>query len=126
MDAAASVAADLRAAGCDGPVFVPTYQWVALLKWHGVDARQIDGASRPSHFTRPPESPTGLAHAVVCAESFLPRHVVQASDVPDSFAVTLLLFVAFSIKSSGGWSILRRRRTRAKIPTRIGLTLRSV
>lgn len=34
------------------PVYTDTYQWVALLRFCGVDARQIDGLSRPSHFTQ--------------------------------------------------------------------------
>ena len=82
METAASVAADLSAAGCKGPVYVPTYQWVALLRWHGVDARQIEGASRPSQFTRPHETPIGLARAVVCAEGLLPNHLVQGFGPP--------------------------------------------
>ena len=47
------------------PVFTPTYQMVALLRYYGADARQIyakvadepvPGYTRPSHFTMPPES----------------------------------------------------------------------
>jgi Dolichyl-phosphate-mannose-protein mannosyltransferase len=34
------------------PVYTDTYQWVALLRFCGVDARQIEGLSRPSHFTQ--------------------------------------------------------------------------
>jgi hypothetical protein len=34
------------------PVYVETYQMAALLRFQGIDARQIDGASRPSHFTQ--------------------------------------------------------------------------
>ncbi len=40
------------------PVFTDTYQWVALLRFVGVDARQIDGVTRPSHFTQLPEKLT--------------------------------------------------------------------
>jgi 4-amino-4-deoxy-L-arabinose transferase-like glycosyltransferase len=47
-----AVAADLAAMGYAGPVATPTYQWTAILRWHGVDARQMEGVSRPSHFTR--------------------------------------------------------------------------
>jgi hypothetical protein len=82
IDAARAAAADLRAVGHDGPVFVTTYQWAALLRWHGIDARQIDGASRPSHFTDPPESPAGLARVVVCAEGLLPDRFVAGFDPP--------------------------------------------
>lgn len=82
MEAARAVAEDLSAAGYSGPVYVPNYQWVALLRWHGVDARQIDGASRPSQFTSPPESLAGLSHAVVCAEGLLPEHLVEGFGPP--------------------------------------------
>ena len=34
------------------PVYTDTYQWVAILRFCGVDARQIDGLTRPSHFTQ--------------------------------------------------------------------------
>jgi 4-amino-4-deoxy-L-arabinose transferase-like glycosyltransferase len=37
------------------PVYTPSYQWTAFLRYHGVDARQIDGATRPSHFTLGPD-----------------------------------------------------------------------
>lgn len=36
------------------PVFHHTYQLTALLRFHGIDARQ-EGTTRPSHFTFPPE-----------------------------------------------------------------------
>ena len=39
------------------PVFVPTYQLTAALRFHGIDARQMDGVSRPSHFTQTPDPP---------------------------------------------------------------------
>ncbi len=58
---ARAVASDLHAAGYTGPVYVPTYQWTALLRWHGIDARQLEGMSRPSHFTQhgcPPPDPS--------------------------------------------------------------------
>jgi 4-amino-4-deoxy-L-arabinose transferase-like glycosyltransferase len=82
VEAARAVAADLQAAGHTGPVYAPTYQWTALLRWHGVDARQIDGASRPSQFTNPPESLDGVGSAVVCAEGFLAPPLVAAFGPP--------------------------------------------
>ena len=83
METARAVAEDLRKAGHTGPVYAQTYQWVALLRWHGVDARQIDGASRPSQFTNPPESPVGMARAVVCAEGFLPKQLATGFAYPN-------------------------------------------
>jgi len=82
LEAARAAADGLRAAGHTGPVYVATYQWAALLRWHGVDARQMDGASRPSQFTNPPNSPTGLARAVVCAEGVLPERLVEGFGPP--------------------------------------------
>jgi 4-amino-4-deoxy-L-arabinose transferase-like glycosyltransferase len=52
---AARVADGVRALPERLPVYTDTYQWVALLRFHGVDARQVDGATRPSHFTQRPE-----------------------------------------------------------------------
>lgn len=34
------------------PVFTPEYQWVALLRFHGLNAEQEPGVTRPSHFTQ--------------------------------------------------------------------------
>jgi 4-amino-4-deoxy-L-arabinose transferase-like glycosyltransferase len=82
LAAARDVAADLRAAGHTEPVYAATYQWTALLRWHGVDARQIHGVSRPSHFTTMPETPVGKAHAVVCSEEFLPAQLVTGFGPP--------------------------------------------
>lgn len=34
------------------PVFTPEYQWVAVLRFHGLNAEQEPGITRPSHFTQ--------------------------------------------------------------------------
>jgi 4-amino-4-deoxy-L-arabinose transferase-like glycosyltransferase len=39
------------------PVYCPWYQWVALLRYYGADARQLDGVTRPSNFTLTPDVP---------------------------------------------------------------------
>jgi len=52
LEVGRALAADLRSAGYNGPVHVPTYQWAAALRWHGIDARQIAGLTRASHFTQ--------------------------------------------------------------------------
>jgi hypothetical protein len=59
------------------PVFVPTYQWTALLRFNHIDAHQIDGFSRPSHFTQKPERPTDRDRVYVFAEGFLPDEYVH-------------------------------------------------
>jgi hypothetical protein len=51
MAIARAIADDLHAIGYSGPVYAESYQWTAVLRWHGIDARQIDESSRPSHFT---------------------------------------------------------------------------
>lgn len=50
----------------DEPVYATAYQWTATLRWFGVDARQLPGEGRPSHFTLtassdPCQSPSILA-----------------------------------------------------------------
>ncbi len=64
------------------PVFVPTYQLTAALRFHGVDARQLDGVSRPSHFTQTPDPPD--AHPVWCwfGEFPLPEEVSRRFPPP--------------------------------------------
>lgn len=52
LDAAAQAAAHIARERRPGePVLVPTYQWTAMLRWEGVDAKQIPNYVRPSHFT---------------------------------------------------------------------------
>lgn len=64
------------------PVFVPSYQWAALLQFHRIDARQIAGLTRPSHFTQFPETPEGRERVLVFAEGFLPEEYVAGFDRP--------------------------------------------
>ncbi|QEL18470.1 glycosyltransferase family 39 protein [Limnoglobus roseus] len=47
------------------PVYADSYQWVALLRFCGVDAHQIDGITRPSHFTQRPEQFTDVPHGYI-------------------------------------------------------------
>jgi hypothetical protein len=72
----------LQQLGAAEPVYVPSYQWTALLRFHQIDARQIDGMTRPSHFTQTPEGPAGRDHALVFAEGFLPESYVAGFDQP--------------------------------------------
>jgi 4-amino-4-deoxy-L-arabinose transferase-like glycosyltransferase len=66
----------------DEPIFATSYQWTALLRFHGVDAHQIDGLTRPSHFTQYPETLAGREHAYVFAEGFLPESAVAGFGPP--------------------------------------------
>jgi 4-amino-4-deoxy-L-arabinose transferase-like glycosyltransferase len=82
MDIACKVAADLPSAGDPAPVFADTYQWTALLRFQQIDAKQIDGISRPSHFTQTPERPTQYDRVYVFAEGFLPPEFVRGFPFP--------------------------------------------
>jgi 4-amino-4-deoxy-L-arabinose transferase-like glycosyltransferase len=55
----------IAARGEQLPVYVETYQMAALLRFQGIDARQIDGASRPSHFTQTPHRMADAARSYV-------------------------------------------------------------
>src|SRR5260221_900240 len=63
-DIARQVAASLGRSGNE-PIFATNYQWTALLRFHRIDARQIDGLTRPSHFTQHPESLAGRDRVLV-------------------------------------------------------------
>jgi hypothetical protein len=65
----------IRAHGEPIPVFVPLYQNVSALRFFGIDARQIDGFSRPSHFTRPPERPQEHDRVYIFAEALSPEMI---------------------------------------------------
>jgi hypothetical protein len=77
LEIARTVATDLRACGYTGPVYTASYQWTAMLRWHGVDAHQIPGATRPSHFTQRPDPPVDPAKAVVFLEAASPHRGVK-------------------------------------------------
>ena len=62
------IAATVRDRGEPLPVFTPTYQLTAWLRFQSLDGRQIDQISRPSHFTQHPEHLTDVARAYVVAE----------------------------------------------------------
>jgi 4-amino-4-deoxy-L-arabinose transferase-like glycosyltransferase len=59
------------------PVYTPLYQSTAMLQFHGVEARQLDGISRPSHFTMPPRLLTEVDRAYVFNEGpLMPEQAV--------------------------------------------------
>ncbi|MBN9518987.1 glycosyltransferase family 39 protein, partial [bacterium] len=69
------------------PVFVASYQWAALLRFHGIDAHQIDGVTRPSHFTQTPETLAGRARVLVFADEHIPDEHVRGFDPPRQVAM---------------------------------------
>lgn len=80
MAVARDLAETLR--GTSEPVFVASYQWAALLRFHGVDAHQIDGVSRPSHFTQTPEHLAGRERVLVFADEMIPDEHTRGFDPP--------------------------------------------
>lgn len=81
-DIARQVASRLAAQGEREPIFATSYQWTALLRFHRLDARQIDGITRPSHFTQHPDKLAGRDRALVFAEGFLPEEYVAGFAAP--------------------------------------------
>ncbi len=87
MGVARDVAAALRERGTDAPVFVASYQWAALLRFHGVDAHQIAGATRPSHFTQVPERLDGRERVLVFTDEVIPKAMTAGFDPPRRVAM---------------------------------------
>jgi 4-amino-4-deoxy-L-arabinose transferase-like glycosyltransferase len=69
MAIARAISDDLDAIGYKGPVYAQSYQWTAVLRWHGIDARQLDETSRPSHFTEQGYPPLSEVHGFVFTEA---------------------------------------------------------
>lgn len=76
-----------RLNGHHEPVFVASYQWAALLRFHGVDAHQIAGVTRPSHFTQTPETLAGRERVLVFADEKIPDEHVRGFDPPRQVAM---------------------------------------
>ena len=72
-------------------MFAPDYQTVAALRYFGVDARQIDGVTRPSHFTVPPERPEDYPDVYLVLEA--PPNTVATPDVLPPGAVAVIPLV---------------------------------
>jgi 4-amino-4-deoxy-L-arabinose transferase-like glycosyltransferase len=73
---ARDVRAQLTRTGEPAPVFATNYQWTALLRFSGIDAHQVAGYGRPSHFTQTPERPAEHDRLYVFSEGFLPEEYV--------------------------------------------------
>ena len=56
------------------------------LRFHDLPARQIEGATRPSHFTRPPRHLTDVDRAYVVSHLPLPVNLSEGFDPPDLIA----------------------------------------
>jgi 4-amino-4-deoxy-L-arabinose transferase-like glycosyltransferase len=60
----------IAARGESLPVYVETYQMASLLRFQGIPARQVDGASRPSHFTQVPQRVSDVSRAYVVWDGY--------------------------------------------------------
>ena len=81
-DATRQIAETIRQRGEQLPVFSPTYQITAWLRFQSLDGRQIDQISRPSHFTQHPEHLTDVDRAYVVADHRLPPSFAEGFDEP--------------------------------------------
>ena len=72
------VAETLHARGETLPVYAPSYQLTALLRFHGQDARQIDGMTRPSHFTQQPRHLDEADRVYVVTEQPIPVELTSS------------------------------------------------
>ena len=75
------VADALDRAGERGPVYVKSYQWTAVLRYGRIDARQLPGVTRPSHFTQHPDRPAG-DRVIVFADELVPQQYVPGYGPP--------------------------------------------
>jgi hypothetical protein len=107
VEVARQVAATLKQSGTAEPVYAPSYQWTALLRFYGIDARQIDGVTRPSHFTQVPERPTDRDRALIFTDIPLPEESVHGFDPPKPVAAFPLVVRG---KPVGGFLLLEYSR----------------
>ncbi|MFO0917923.1 MAG: glycosyltransferase family 39 protein [Planctomycetaceae bacterium] len=91
------------------PTYTSTYQMTALLRFHGIDARQIEGASRPSHFTFPPQRVTDVNHAFVVAEQPLSTEFVKGFSHPQLIKSVPLMVRGRKIQTYELWEYRRDR-----------------
>lgn len=90
------------------PLYTETYQWVALLRFHGLDARQIDGVSRPSHFTQTPQHITDVPEAYVLWENKLSPKLLEGLGEPVLVAEFPLIVRGEPATTFYLWKVMRR------------------
>lgn len=82
-EATRQIAQTIRDRGESLPVYTPTYQLTAWLRFQSLDGRQIDQISRPSHFTQRPEHLTDVNRAYVVADFPLPPEFAEGFGEPE-------------------------------------------
>ena len=73
----------VRRYGGSTPVFAPTYQWTSLLRFQHVEARQVPGLTRASHFTRDPTRMEQFPEVLVLHEGPLPPRFTTEFGPPE-------------------------------------------
>lgn len=81
-DASRKIADLIHKDGRAIPVYTGSYQMTSLLRFESLNAKQIDGMTRPSHFTRPPEHLTDVTEAYVVAEIPLAQEFCEGFPPP--------------------------------------------
>lgn len=74
------------------PVYTDSYQMTSLLRFESLPAQQIDGLTRPSHFTRPPRQLTDVDRAYVVTEHPLPEEFCQGFAEPEMVATIPVVY----------------------------------
>lgn len=77
------IAKSIRDHGEPYPVFSPSYQNVACLRYQGLDARQIPFFSRASQFTLTPDDLNNSSGIYVVHEGLLPYHLTGEFSTPE-------------------------------------------
>jgi 4-amino-4-deoxy-L-arabinose transferase-like glycosyltransferase len=72
------------------PVYTPSYQITARLRYNGVEARQLAGATRPSNFTLTPQHLSDVDRAYVVSEGPLPPALAPGFGPPELLATVPL------------------------------------
>jgi hypothetical protein len=83
---ARELSARLARDGDATPVFVPYYQWAALLRWHQIEAEQLAGVTRPSHFTERPALPGAFDRVYVFTDRDIPPEHLSGFGPPRQVA----------------------------------------
>lgn len=86
MNVSTQAADAVRLHGESLPIYTTSYQSVALLRYAGLDARQIAGATRPSNFTLTPERLEDVDRAYVFSEGPLPEEHAPGFGFPTIIA----------------------------------------
>jgi hypothetical protein len=103
------IAVKIRELGEDLPVYSETYQWTALLRFQSLDARQVDGASRPSHFTRPPRHVTDVDRCYVVNGEPLPESFTQGFGPPELMERVTVIVRGTAVADLGIWLYSKAR-----------------